>query len=176
MCARSGISGLVVTLSDTGELRVSYMGTDPPVGAVNPVDSKELNYDDMDEEHRKLLGIIRETQSGTVRSLLFWPVLARELCLLCAFYSPDTRAEPRDKILLRAQVPVTLDPVVEGDDDWNAMPSAALTQITCRLFVSFSGATEPARNVAVNIKVPDAVVARQTSFVIPSVGAHRTRV
>ena len=53
-----------MTLSEQGELRVSYMGTDPPVGAVNPVDSKELNYDDMDEEHRKLLAIIRETQSG----------------------------------------------------------------------------------------------------------------
>ncbi len=63
VCA-SGLSGLVITLSDVGELRVSYMGTDPPVGAVNPVDAKELNYDDMDEEHRKLLGIIRETQSG----------------------------------------------------------------------------------------------------------------
>lgn len=92
-------------------------------------------------------------------------------CACALLLHADTRAEPRDKILLRAQVPVTLDALLDGDEDWSSGSSAAATQITCRLFVSFSGATEAAKNVAINIKVPDAVVARQTSFVIPSVGA-----
>lgn len=60
----SGLPGLVVSLSEDGEVRVSYMGTDPPTSVVHATDSKELNYDEMDEEHRRLLVTIRENQSG----------------------------------------------------------------------------------------------------------------
>ncbi len=66
LCCRS-LAGLVVSMSEAGEVRVTYMGTDPPTSAVHTTDSKELNYDDMDEEHRRLLVIIRESQSGACR-------------------------------------------------------------------------------------------------------------
>ena len=81
----------------------------------------------------------------------------------------DTRAEPRDRILLRAQVPPTLDVSEEADPDgWGPGVSTAATQLTCRLFVSYSG-VDAATNVAINVKVPDAVVARETTFIIPSI-------
>ena len=62
------LPGLVVSLAEDGELRVSYMGTDPPTSVVHATDSKELNYDEMDEEHRRLLVTIRENQSGACGS------------------------------------------------------------------------------------------------------------
>jgi hypothetical protein len=52
---------------------------EPPVSVAATMETKELNYEEMDEEHRKLLAVIRESQS-------------------------DTRAEPRERLLLRAQV------------------------------------------------------------------------
>ena len=76
--------GMIVTLSDEGTLAVSYLGTTPPSSSVVS-EGKEINYDEIDEEHRKLLGIIRASQS-------------------------DTRLEPKEKIILRFQVPKRLDP------------------------------------------------------------------
>ena len=75
---------MIVTLSDEGTLAVSYLGTTPPSSSVVS-EGKEINYDEIDEEHRKLLGIIRASQS-------------------------DTRLEPKEKIILRFQVPKRLDP------------------------------------------------------------------
>ena len=54
------ISGLLVGQSDVCELGVWYLGTDPPVGAVSTAMSKELDYDGMDTEHRKLLKVIKQ--------------------------------------------------------------------------------------------------------------------
>lgn len=62
-----------------GLLCITYMGTDPPLNVVGGFEGKELNYEEMDEEHRRLLGIIREATS-------------------------ENKAEPSDKVVLRAQV------------------------------------------------------------------------
>ena len=78
-----GQKGMVVTLDDAGELNVLYLGTDPATQSNIIPESKEINYDDVDEEHRKLLGIIRASQS-------------------------DSKMEPREKIIMRAQVPKRL--------------------------------------------------------------------
>lgn len=40
------------------------MGTDPPTAGVVGADATELNYEEMDEEHRRLLGVIRDSLSG----------------------------------------------------------------------------------------------------------------
>lgn len=50
---------MLVTAEEDGHLNVSYLGTDPPAPNVEVIESKELNYDEMDSEHRKLLSIIR---------------------------------------------------------------------------------------------------------------------
>ena len=71
--------GLLVHLSAEGEVGLSYLGTDPPTNTV-ATEVKELNYEAMDEEHRRLLQTIREASSGS-------------------------KPEPADGITLRAQVP-----------------------------------------------------------------------
>ena len=61
------ISGLLVGQSDVCELGVWYLGTDPPAGAVSTAMSKELDYDGMDTEHRKLLKVIKQAASDKMQ-------------------------------------------------------------------------------------------------------------
>ena len=61
-----GINGLLVSLDETGNTRVLYLGSDPPTNAVGAgaVSHKELNYEQMDDEHRRpnLTQILRRPQ------------------------------------------------------------------------------------------------------------------
>ena len=53
-----GVSGLVAVVSESGYVCLSYMGTDPPSQVVNTAKAA-LNYDNMDEEHRRLLQVFQ---------------------------------------------------------------------------------------------------------------------
>ena len=44
------------TLANTGGLNVGYLGTKPPSAAIGGV-KRDLDYDKLDEEHRKLLQV-----------------------------------------------------------------------------------------------------------------------
>jgi Bardet-Biedl syndrome 9 protein len=58
------LKGIVVTLSDSGRLECSYMGTDPALFIPPPVEARELNYADMDKEMAQLQKIIKEKQAN----------------------------------------------------------------------------------------------------------------
>lgn len=61
-----GLPGLVCGLDQGGSLTVSYQGTDPPTSAVVATDTKEVNYDEINKEHRELLQVaLREPASPT---------------------------------------------------------------------------------------------------------------
>ena len=52
-------------MDDTGHVVVSYMGTDPGLPhAAAHADTKELDYEGMDQEHRRLLKMIRDATNG----------------------------------------------------------------------------------------------------------------
>ena len=140
-----GIPGMVVTLDEAGELSVSYLGTDPPTTAVGATEAKELDYEAMDQEHKALLQQIRESQA-------------------------DRRVEPRDKLILRAQVPNTVDML--SDEDLMAVnadqgrfghvarcggpeagPQAPIVRLTVRVYVSYTG-SQTLDNVSLAIEVP----------------------
>uniref|UniRef100_UPI00398F4C8B protein PTHB1 isoform X3 n=1 Tax=Pristiophorus japonicus TaxID=55135 RepID=UPI00398F4C8B len=55
-----GLKGVVVTLSDGGHLQCSYLGTDPSFFQAPKVESRELNYDEMDTEMKELQKVIKE--------------------------------------------------------------------------------------------------------------------
>lgn len=145
-------------MDEAGTVTISYMGTDPPTSTVVTNDAKELNYEDMDEEHRQLLQTIRESQS-------------------------DSRAEPKEKVMLRVQVPPTLDyetagkPAPRGGGgamQWSDGSGSGTAQLTVRLFVSYTG-LHSLDSVGISLDVPDCVVTKDTSFVIPSLpGGTRT--
>ncbi len=56
--ARLGeMPGIVCSLDDEGVLSACYQGTDPPTSAVVAADTKEVDYDQINQEHRKLLQV-----------------------------------------------------------------------------------------------------------------------
>ncbi|KDO22045.1 hypothetical protein SPRG_21107 [Saprolegnia parasitica CBS 223.65] len=119
-----GIPGMIVSLDEDGRLCVSYLGTDPPTTSVVAAsDTKEINYEEMDEEHRTLLNIIRRSQG-------------------------ERRSEPKERILLRAQVPAIFDaPHSPHDDDSSFIQDADAVYgidqqpvtLTMRVYITYTG-------------------------------------
>lgn len=51
---------MIVTLSDDGHLQCSYLGTDPSLFQAPNVESRELNYDELDVEMKELQKVIKD--------------------------------------------------------------------------------------------------------------------
>lgn len=51
------LPGIVCSLDDEGVLSACYQGTDPPTSAVVAAETKEVDYDQINQEHRKLLQV-----------------------------------------------------------------------------------------------------------------------
>eukprot|EP01002_Notosolenus_urceolatus_P008681 NODE_329_length_2224_cov_23.051494_g260_i0.p1 GENE.NODE_329_length_2224_cov_23.051494_g260_i0~~NODE_329_length_2224_cov_23.051494_g260_i0.p1 ORF type:complete len:663 (-),score=183.01 NODE_329_length_2224_cov_23.051494_g260_i0:73-2061(-) len=58
------VQGMTVVLTDKAELSVNYLGTDPANQPVQLLDSKELDYEAMDEEHKQLQQLIKNSISA----------------------------------------------------------------------------------------------------------------
>lgn len=56
----SDLKGVIVTLSDSGHLQCSYLGTDPSLFQAPKVESREINYEELDIEMKELQKIIKE--------------------------------------------------------------------------------------------------------------------
>lgn len=89
-----------MTLDDTGKVNIGYLGTKPPVAAIGGV-KRDLDYDKLDEEHRKLLQIIRDVQS-------------------------EHKAEPTDNMTIRCQIGKTLDRVNHEDSVGLRLPDSVV--------------------------------------------------
>ncbi|XP_021061711.1 protein PTHB1 isoform X4 [Mus pahari] len=63
------LKGVIVTLSDDGHLQCSYLGTDPSLFQAPKVESRELNYDELDVELKELQKIIKDVKLQGVWSL-----------------------------------------------------------------------------------------------------------
>ncbi|KAF0691828.1 Aste57867_17017 [Aphanomyces stellatus] len=158
-----GIDGMIVSLDDEGRLNVNYLGTDPPTTSVIASDAKEVNYEEMDEEHRTLLNIIRRSQG-------------------------ERRSEPKERILIRAQVPAILDPPSSayGDDFLHRRHSSDNTYddanddvvygpdhkpllLTMRVYVTYTG-SNVINNVTIAITAPpNVVVCSDASILLESI-------
>ena len=94
----AGIRGLICGMTETGHVSVSYLGTDPPLPSASKSKDatgigKELDYKAMDEEHKRLLKVIRDAAANAT-------------------------LEPTEKIELKATISSTLENAgeVEGSD------------------------------------------------------------
>uniref|UniRef100_A0A8C6Y7L8 Bardet-Biedl syndrome 9 n=1 Tax=Naja naja TaxID=35670 RepID=A0A8C6Y7L8_NAJNA len=56
------LKGVIVTLSDSGYLQCSYLGTDPSLFQAPKVEARNINYAEYDEEMNKLQKIIKEVR------------------------------------------------------------------------------------------------------------------
>ncbi|XP_019524014.1 PREDICTED: protein PTHB1 [Hipposideros armiger] len=68
------LKGVIITLSDDGHLQCSYLGTDPSLFQAPKVESRELNYDELDVELKELQKIIKDVN----KSQGVWPMTERE--------------------------------------------------------------------------------------------------
>lgn len=88
------LKGVIVTLSDDGHLQCSYLGTDPSLFQAPKVESREINYDELDVELKELQKIIKDVKSQGV-----WPMTERE-----------------DDLKVSATVSPNFDPVSQATD------------------------------------------------------------
>lgn len=152
----AGINGFVVTMTDSCQVVVSYMGTDPPMPGVNSMDAKELDYEAMDDEHRRLLKVIKQASSDQV-------------------------VEPTDNLVLKAQVPDALcfdadhEPYTpEQEADCLKDEQGRYISVMVRLFVTFTG-NEDLDNVSINLDLSDAFITSKKCLQLPSLrGGNRT--
>uniref|UniRef100_A0A4W2FRT2 Bardet-Biedl syndrome 9 n=1 Tax=Bos indicus x Bos taurus TaxID=30522 RepID=A0A4W2FRT2_BOBOX len=80
------LKGVIVTLSDDGHLQCSYLGTDPSLFQAPKVESRELNYDELDMELKELQKVIKNVN----KSQDVWPLTEREDDLkVSAMVSPN---------------------------------------------------------------------------------------
>lgn len=70
----------MLSLDDAGKLILSYMGTDPPMQAVDTKHSAEVDYAALDNEYRELAGRIQ------------------------ALGAPDDAVATEDQLIITAQV------------------------------------------------------------------------
>jgi Bardet-Biedl syndrome 9 protein len=162
-----GTTSLIVTINESGYLSISYLGTKPPVTAVVSSNiSRDVDYDKIDEEHRSLLQVIRESQN-------------------------DQKQEPREKVNLRTQISKLLDVEtisgIEGRVEMAKNPalirplsdvtgsdgSRNLAKISIKLYVSYIGG-HSSTNVSVGVTVPENIHMLPNSVIIPTMKAVRT--
>jgi Bardet-Biedl syndrome 9 protein len=152
-----GQKGLIVQVDDGGRLSLSYLGTKPPTtSAVSQGLARELDYNKVEEEHRALLHVIRESQS-------------------------DRKSEPRERLLIRSQIPRSLDfePVstdVELPPNLASLPRGGIVKVSVRVFLSYSGA-QASTDVSLSVRAPAFVHVIPSSVVVKSLsGAKSTPV
>mmetsp|Transcript_15360 Transcript_15360/g.31875 ORF Transcript_15360/g.31875 Transcript_15360/m.31875 type:complete len:870 (-) Transcript_15360:93-2702(-) len=141
-----GIKGMIVTMDRHGKVQICYLGTDPPTASLVNTEMKELNYDEMEEEHQDLLRIIRQTHSEGTR-------------------------EAEEQLLIQAKVPEVLDSSQEDDtdaDDPVGRVDGLVMQCTICLYVALQG-KKPVENVTVVLKAPSCFALSQTSIHIDKV-------
>lgn len=149
-----GIKGFVCMLNDKCQTVVAYMGTDPPMQGVNTADNKDLDYEAMDVEHRRLLKVIRQANAGAT-------------------------VEPKDVLILKTQVPSTLaggrdTDIFDNEEECAKDDQGRFISVMTKLFVSYSG-SEDVQNITISFLPPRAFFLQQKTILLPSLrGGNRT--
>ena len=81
------VAGLIVTLDDVGVLTLSYLGTDPPLQAVDAKHSADIDYTALDRQYRQLTSRIQahgapiEPALAQEQLTLSAQVICKQLCV-----------------------------------------------------------------------------------------------
>ena len=151
--------GMIVLVDDGGHLLVSYLGSKPPVTSVVS-HTRELDYDKIDEEHRELMKVIKDSQS-------------------------ERKTESTEKLLIRTQMARSFDNEYVGAADipndvvkMKSFLSSNLSdqqyvKISCRIYFSLTEASGDV-DVSVVINVPNFVIAHPKSINIAKLSCTRS--
>ncbi|XP_031808804.1 protein PTHB1 isoform X2 [Sarcophilus harrisii] len=107
-----GLKGVIVTLSDNGHLQCSYLGTDPSLFQAPKVDSREINYEELDVEMKELQKTIRDVNKSP---------------------GPLTLSEKEDFLSVFATVSSTLDSVSQATS--NEVGAEVVPSVTVKVMI-----------------------------------------
>ncbi|XP_006832205.1 PREDICTED: protein PTHB1-like [Chrysochloris asiatica] len=149
------LKGVIVTLSEDGHLQCSYLGTDPSLFQAPKVESREVNYEELDVELKELQKIIKDVN----KTQGVWPMTEREDDLtVSAMVSPnfDSVSQAADvgvgtDLVPSVTVKVTLQsrlPLQKAKLSVYVQPPLALT---CSQFTFECMAPEMTRTVAFSV-------------------------
>uniref|UniRef100_A0A803XVF9 Bardet-Biedl syndrome 9 n=1 Tax=Meleagris gallopavo TaxID=9103 RepID=A0A803XVF9_MELGA len=133
-----GLKGVIVTLSDSGHLQCSYLGTDPSLFQAPRVDSKEINYEEFNAEMKELQKIIKEAtktqdilpQSEKHRDLIVTAEVSPDLDVESQAIDSEIKAE----VVPSVTVKVTMQSKVTAQKPYLAVCVQAPLAVTCDQF------------------------------------------
>ncbi|KAM4029208.1 protein PTHB1 isoform 2-T3 [Anomaloglossus baeobatrachus] len=137
------MKGIIVTLSDSGHLQCSYFGTDPSLFQAPKVESRDVNYEELDTEMKELQRIIKEA----TKTQDIWP-----------------KIEKVDDLTLLANVSPVLDVVSQAVD--SAVESESVPSVT----VKFTIRTRlHVQKTVLSISVPPFLALTHDQFIFHSI-------
>ncbi|NWX20100.1 PTHB1 protein, partial [Aegotheles bennettii] len=134
------LKGVIVTLSDSGHLQCSYLGTDPSIFQAPKVDSREINYEEFDAEMKALQKIIKEATK--TQDIL-------------------PKSEKHGDLIVTADVSPDLDAESQAID--SEVTAEAVPSVTVKITIQ-SRVTAQKPNLAVCVQAPLAVTCDQFIF------------
>eukprot|EP00118_Oscarella_pearsei_P013887 m.115130 g.115130 ORF g.115130 m.115130 type:complete len:899 (+) comp37533_c0_seq3:53-2749(+) len=133
------LNGVIVTLDNQGLLNCCYLGTDPSLFIAPPVNAREINYEEGDQEMKELQKVIKESQQSMIS---------------------DSYESSKGDVELIPIVPPSLDPVpyklddMDGGEDDELRPSISvivtLKSYTHRPITDVTICTQPRLPLAVD--------------------------
>jgi len=158
LCSIEGVDGLLVTMTDLGEVGVQYLGTDKDASLVSSVSGESkivenrIPYEELDREHAMLLSKIRNLQKS----------------------NPKKASSQAKSFRLDISVPGTLDTLNRQDlalvmsenqgGLYATREDGHIIQLTVRLRIENMNRTKMKKNITVNVCLPDGFVASNSNF------------
>ncbi|XP_073486578.1 protein PTHB1 isoform X2 [Aquarana catesbeiana] len=137
------MKGMIVTLSDSGQLQCSYLGTDPSLFQAPKVESRDINYEELDVEMKGLQKIIKE--ASKTQDIL-------------------PKAEKEDDLILSATVSSTLDAMSQAVD--LALESEDVPSVTVKFCIRTK---RQVQKTILSITVPAFLATTQDQFIFNSI-------
>jgi Bardet-Biedl syndrome 9 protein len=157
--------GLIVALDEEGVLTVNYLGTDPPTSAVVAPSLKEPNYDEVDQEHRRLLNIIRESAQTDGRQDTFGNRLDLRVDCPRMVDPANGGANTSYEVLNDAdELATERGPLVRTND------GVGYLGVELTINISHQGGGTLS-DIQVSLRLPSYAVVREASFTVPSLAA-----
>ncbi|XP_053323992.1 protein PTHB1 [Spea bombifrons] len=143
------LKGVIVTLSGSGQLQCSYLGTDPSLFQAPKVESRDINYEELDVEMKELQRIIKE--SSKTQDIL-------------------PRFDKEDDLTLVATVSSELDSVSQSFD--SEVESENIPSLTVKFCV---GTRLNVQKSVLSISIPPPLAVTQDKFIFDSLEAGITK-
>ncbi|CAN0316617.1 unnamed protein product, partial [Hapterophycus canaliculatus] len=178
--------GIVCSLDDEGVLNACYQGTDPPTSSVVAAETKEVDYDQINQEHRSLLQasacrVIRRSQADSARPPAGKLTLQVQVPRFADDHGAQQKGQKRRQDGGRQTGSLSDDDPPQDSFEGSLQPLPPLVQdqrqerhhldvvsVTASFVVSYSGPGE-IRNATLNISTPPGFSADPSSAVLPPI-------